>query len=43
MIFLKKLNSYSNAKAIDLRNTNQNETLNRNIKENFFTILEMFF
>ena len=38
----KKLNSYSNAKAIDLRNTNQNETLMRNIRR-IFTILEMFF
>ena len=41
--FLKKLNSYSNAKAIDLRNTNQNETLNRNIRRIFSRFWKCFF
>ena len=39
----KKLNSYSNAKAIDLRNTNQNETLNRNIRRIFSRFWKCFF
>ena len=43
MINNNKLNSYSNAKAIDLRNTNQNETLNRNIRRIFSRFWKCFF